>query len=332
MDGKEFPAVENHEIAALIDALCEAPLESGTQVSTELLALRREAARALFEASGPGKQAIADADRLTAALAALLPDSDAELARQALADQAVRLDAESALAFLDAVERSAESAPSHLVDEFVAAEAASAARGRSPAPSPWSRMAESLWPARRWQVVTACLAILVASAASLSVHWGKPDQAAAPPPTVANTNNVSSAPPVIADAPAPMRPAIATTQPCAPSRQAGAAATSESRPTVSAKKADAGGDGDCGSEPGDQLADTAIKEALEKAEQARQAAAAQAAAADAARLGASKSNRDMRQADPLSRIGTSASRPAAAARAAPAAAPPAASPAGRGLR
>jgi hypothetical protein len=74
-----------------------------------------------------------DADRLTAALTAVLSCVDAEIARRSVEDAmlrsaAVRLDVQSAFAFVDAIEQSPQSAPAHLVDEMLAANDAGAAR------------------------------------------------------------------------------------------------------------------------------------------------------------------------------------------------------------
>lgn len=320
--------MEKNEIATLIEALCEAPLGGQAEASAELQVLRRKAATALFEAAGTEVEAAADADRLAADLAALLSGSDVEAARRTLADQLTRLEAESARAFLDAIEQSAEVAPPHLVEELVSAEAAVTPRGGAMAPSLWSRIADGLWPAQRWRVVAACVAVLFASAAVLSLRWGDTDQAANPPASVAATGGADSAPAVAAGARAAPPPALAETQPCEPSPQIGAPAIDESRSRARAEKTNSDGGGGCNTEPGNRLADTAVKEALERAELARQAAAARAAA-DAAKVGTMQTDRGPMQADRLDQMfGAAAGRPAAAARSAPTA-PPAAPPATR---
>jgi hypothetical protein len=284
--------------------------------------MRRKAIEALFEATAIDAEASAEVDRLTATLAAALSGSDAEIARLALANQALRLDAESALAFLDAVEQSPQAAPSHLVEEFVAGKAGATAHGDTTTRAPWRRIANGFRPARRWQVAAACLTVLFASAAVLSLRWGGADQAANPPASVAATDAASSAPAVAAPAAPP--PALAKAQRCEPPPQA-ALATDESHP-----KAKAGSD--CDAAPGDRFADTAVREALQKAEQARQAAAVRAATAAAAKAGAMQADREPTAGHRSDRMfGATAERPAAAAGSVPAA-KPAAVPVAPGLR
>ncbi|MBI5260967.1 MAG: hypothetical protein HY852_04010 [Bradyrhizobium sp.] len=324
--------MEKRELASLIEALCEAPLDGRAESSAELLALRREAAKALVEATGTDAAAEMSADRLIAALAALLSGSDSEAARLALADRATRLDAESALAFVDAVELSAQAAPAHLVEELVAAEAR-APRGGATARSVWSGVAEGFRPAQRWRVVGACAVMLVASAAALSLYWEETGQLANPPASVAKRANPESGPAVAAGAPAARSPVLAPSavltpppavsppilaesQPCEPSSRISASAAKESRSLARAQKTPIDSDDACNSAPGNRLVDTALKEALEKAERARAAADA------AAKIGTMKTDRESVQADRLDRMpGVAAERPAAAAGSAPAALP-----------
>jgi hypothetical protein len=117
--GEEYSSVEKNDITNLIETLCEVTPDGTAEASTGLQALRREAARALFDISAADE----NDDRLTAILAALLSGSDTEAARQALVNRAtgssaVRLEAESALAFVEAVEKSTQVAPAHLVEEL----------------------------------------------------------------------------------------------------------------------------------------------------------------------------------------------------------------------
>ena len=110
--------MEQNDIAALLESLCEHPLTDGrVEPSPELAALCREAAKAFSRAGAAGSDGgdIADAGPLTAALAALLSSADAQAARR-LADAmlrsaAARLDAQSALAFVAAIEQSPQSPP-----------------------------------------------------------------------------------------------------------------------------------------------------------------------------------------------------------------------------
>src|SRR5208282_4815500 len=113
-----------------------------------------------------------------------------------------------AIAFVDAIEQSPVSAPAHLIDEILAADDAGAAGSAAPHPSAgttniWSLIAGGSWSTRRWRVAAASMVLLLAGAASWSLYW----QGVPAPPT-ANER------PVVADAPAPPKPALATTQPC----------------------------------------------------------------------------------------------------------------------
>ena len=155
--------MEKTEIAALLEALCERPLADGQAEGTaELQAFCREAAEALSQAgdvmAGAGADSGAEADRLTAALASLLSGSDADSDRRTLAEAvlrsaAVRLDAQSALAFVDAIARAPLAAPAHLVDDMLAADraadVAAAPRPDAGMSGLWSLIAGGSWSARR---------------------------------------------------------------------------------------------------------------------------------------------------------------------------------------
>ncbi|MFB9264098.1 hypothetical protein ACFFWD_13095 [Bradyrhizobium erythrophlei] len=286
--------MEKSDVASLIEALCDAGADGQAEASTAMLALRREAAKALLDSAlldraGADDAAVVDPDRVAATLAALLSGADAEAALRALADRAMRLNAESAFAFVDAIEQSAEPAPSHLVEDLICAAVPATSRGTA-APSLRLRIADRFWPAQRWRLVGACVAVLIASAASVSLYWEAPERPAIPHAPVATSKITTSAPAIAADAPAAPSPALATTEPCElPPQigiQAGASAPDESRPPAHAVESGHHGTGDCSTALGNRLSDTAIQQELERADQARQAAAAQAAAAAATAEGA----------------------------------------------
>jgi TPR repeat protein len=179
-NGKEYSSVEKNDITNLIETLCEVTPDGTAEASNGLQALRREAARALFDLSAADE----DDDRLTAVLATLLSSSGTEAARQAFVNRAtgsaaVRLEAESALAFVEAVEQSTEVAPAHLVEELASA-VASPVGGATL----WSRIADGFRPAQRWRVVAACVVVLVASGASLSLYRETQDRVTNPPASV----------------------------------------------------------------------------------------------------------------------------------------------------
>jgi hypothetical protein len=313
-DGKECLILEKSEVIALIEALCERPLKDGPAGSpAELQAFCREAAKALSQAGDaptrPGLNTIADADRLTAALATLLSGSDAEAAHRTVAEAmlrsaAARLDAEAALAFVDAIEQSPQTAPAHLIEEMLAADRAAGAGSAPPLKAAamstvWSLIAGGSWPARRWRMAAACAVLLVAGVASWSVYWPQTSSTAggSAVPMAKTTSEQRS----VADAPAAPRPALAATQPCEPQSLAGEAANPESAPHV-APKANSSAGVDCTPTPGHQFADRPAdgNEAIaarQQAEAARQAASARAAADAASKVGAAQAGREPVQAD-----------------------------------
>jgi hypothetical protein len=349
-DGKECQALEKHEIIALIDLLCERPLaDRQAEPAAELQAFCREAAIALSQANDASTSrepdTIADVDRYTAALATLLSGSDVETARRTVAEAtlrsaALRLDAESALAFVDAIEQSPQTAPADLVEEMLAADRAkrpdSVPREGAGASALWSLIAGGSWSARRWRMATACMVLLVAGVASWSAYWQQTVPTAGD--SVLPVAKKISEPRSVANAPAPPpspAPAVATTQatqPCEPRSEANETRNTEISAPVEAPKASPSAGVDCSSAPGHQIADRPAGEneamaARQQAEAARQAASARAAAEAAGKVGAAQAGRAPIQADrsrPMS--GTGEHRPAATL-SAPAAAPAAARPA-----
>ena len=308
MDGKECQTLEKSEIIALIDALCERPLEDGqADPSAELQAFCREAAKALSQAGNAstrrGPDTLADADRYTAALAALLSGSDAEPARRIVAEAtlrsaAARLDAGSALAFVDAIEQSPQTAPSHLVEEILEADRA-AATGLAPRQGVgisalWRWTPGGAWSARSWRMAAACTVLMVAGVASWSVYRLETDSSvrgsAAP---MAEKGTVRRS---VADAPAPPRPAIASTEPCGPGNKASEAVNTETGAPAGAPKANASAATNCSPTTDHQVADRPNEEnkaidARQQAEAARQAASARAGAEAAGKVGAAQAGR-----------------------------------------
>jgi hypothetical protein len=298
-DGEECLTVEKNEIAALLEALCERPLEDGqAEPSAELQALRREASRLLSQSgdatAGPGGQPAGDADRLTAALATLLSGANVEAARQTLADAAarsasVRLDAEAALAFIDTIEQSAESAPAHLVEELLLADKLAPTRADRVKPGFWQRVLGGVRPARRWRVVGACAVVLIAAGASWSFYWQQSGFVSEPPAPMAKSTIEQ---PAAADAPAPPRPAIAAEKSCETRKKASARAADQAGKPERQAKANADAASECDDNPDHQLADQpageTTKQAAQQQEAARQAAAARSAAEAASKAGASQ--------------------------------------------
>ena len=326
--------MEKNQIVALIDALCERPLEDVQDVPAELQAFRREAAKILSQAdASTHPDTIADADRLMAALATLLSGSDAEAARRSVADalrrsSAVRLDAESALAFVDAVAQAPQTAPAHLVEEILVAD-------RAARPYPLLREGAGIsalrapggsWSVRPWRMAVACSVLLAAGVLSWSVYWLETD------PNVrqlAVTPETTTVPRSVANAPAPPRPALATTQPCEPQFQANEAVSVKIDVPVAPEANTSAGAG-CTPTPGHEFAErpsgeNAALAARQQAEAARQAAAARAAADTASKVGAAQADREPGQgpmrAGSGSMSGTGHFNQPAATLSAPAAAP-----------
>jgi hypothetical protein len=292
IDGKECLTLDRNDIAGLIQALCDAPLDGEATLSAELLVLRHEVAKALGqEALGQkalGQDTLADAgdqtQALTAALAAVLSGSAHEAARKTFAglitrSAANRLDAESALAWVESIERSAETAPAHLIAELIEAETAAAPLPRAAAERFWWRIANRFRYLRTYRVATACAVALLASAATWSFYWHEHGQV--PPAPLAKTESVAPAleraVPAVADAPPlPAAPALAGRQPCEPqahAREAQAHAREAFKRSTSvasntAKDSPAASAG-CDAAPADD-ADAAIRQARESAERARQ--------------------------------------------------------------
>jgi hypothetical protein len=310
-DGKECQTLEKSEIIALIEALCERPLaERQAEPPAELLAFCREAAKALAQKDAStrrGADTNADVDQYTAALAALLSGSDAEAPRRTVAEAtlrsaAARLDAESALAFVDAIEQSPQTAPSHLVDEILAADGA-AGTGLAPQEGAgisaiWLRIAGGSWSVRSWGMAAACAVVLVAGVASWSVFSPQSDPTAAG--SALPMAKTTSEPRSVADAPLPPRPAIATVQPCEPRNQASEVVNAETIAPTGVPKANSSASADCTPTPGHRFADRPNVEneaiaARQQAEAARQAASARAASDAASKVGPAQAGRESGQ-------------------------------------
>ena len=294
---------QKDDIAALLESLCEHPLVE-VEASPELEALRREAGKTLWPAGAarPEGDDVTDVDTLRAALAALLSGTGGEAARRTVADAVLRsaparLDAQSALAFVSAIEQSPQSAPARLVNEILARDIAGAAPSAAPREREgiakiWSLIGGRSRPARRWRVAAVCAVLLMVSVVPLYRMQTNPAiEAGAPSPTAKTSNNPSAA----VDVAAPSKPMPAMAQPCEPRR-----ATSEANKPQSIAPADAPtppastATAECAPTPGRDVADHPANEteavaARQRAEAARQAAAAR----KAAKVGAARANRSI---------------------------------------
>jgi hypothetical protein len=328
--------LDKDEIAALLDALCERPLAGNPEAAAaDVQAFASHAAPALSRSGMPQSAAMPGAEDGVdmAAFASILSGTATEAERQAFEaaaahSGALRVDAQSALAFADAVEQAPMTAPAHLVDAFlVPAAAAGAGAAASRGGAFWSAvMGGPRGP--RW--ASAFVVLLVAGALS---WWfvEQPQPASTPASIVPIQANAPAAAPPPATGMSP--PELATVDPCAPQAM---------NEVVEARKAEQGAapknrDANCAADPGPQFvgrpnAETDAVAARARAEEERQAAAAQAAAAQAAAAqaaaaraaaaqGATEAGKvGAAQADRAGRFGGfDANRPAAAA--APAVAP-----------
>lgn len=172
---------KNKEIAALLESLCERPFEGDPQGRAPgLPATGSRIAQALSDTevrqsgapSAPADSGLADnPGRLTAELAAILSGSAAAepchaFQEAATASAVVRLEAQSALAFVEDVEPAPLAAPAHLVEQVLAPAGGAPATSK---PAIWSRIAHGRRARRPAQVVAACAVMLMAGGLSWSL-------------------------------------------------------------------------------------------------------------------------------------------------------------------
>ena len=316
--------MEKAKITALLDALCDRPLKDGRLEPANLRAFCREAARTLSQsaATGAAPDSAADTDRLTAALALLLSGTESDEACRTVEDavlrsEAARLDAQSAIAFVDALEQSREAAPADLVDELLAADqpvsAGASMRQGVERTGVWSRLGGKSWSARRWGLAAGCITFIFAGAASWTIFLQRTSPESNGPPVAdaarqqqPTVDASASATPGLA-APPPL--ALTTERSCEPRTRAGGPTSA----AQTAARADQPTLADPACEPGNQSADRPA-DALEQTMARQRAEAArngEAAAAQADREG----HRDGLLGDP-SRPLFDSHPPAAAARAA----------------
>jgi hypothetical protein len=203
--------LDKNEIAALLEALCERPFAGDPDGRTPAVASR--AGRALSHADAHEEQSGSMAGgaeagqaespgRETAALASILSGTATDAQSQAfqaaaMTSGAVRLEAQSALAFVDGVEQTPLKAPAHLVEHVLASAAGAPSRSR---PGIWSRLSG----APRGQVAAACVVMLMAGGLSWSLLL-RPADLPAGHPAVPAATSPKEEPPIsdIAPKPAP---------------------------------------------------------------------------------------------------------------------------------
>ena len=233
---------KNKKIAALLESLCERPFEGDPQgPAPGLPAMGSRIAQALSDTkaqrsgapSGSADSGPADnPGRLTAELAAILSGTAGAASCHAFQEAAVesgaaRLEAQSALAFVEGIEPAPLAAPAHLVEQVLAAADGAPATSK---PGIWSRIAHGRLGRRPAQVVAACAVMLMAGGLSWSLLWRpaelgptNPKEAPSlgdvlpepsPAPALAPTRALSPSPEPVAPAPAPQQ---ALADPCQPS-------------------------------------------------------------------------------------------------------------------
>jgi hypothetical protein len=294
--------VERKDIAALLESLCEHPLADGQAgPSPEVEAFRREAAKALWQANAvrPEESDITDAAPLREALAALLSETGGEAARRTVADAvlqspAARLDVQSVLAFVGAIEHSPQSAPARLVDEILARDGARSAgsvavREHAGRANIWSLIVGRSWPAQGWRVAALCTVLLMVSVAPVYRMQTNPAVEGGSPSPMVET---SSKPSAVVDVPAQPQSTLAPSQPCAPRGATGEAIKAQNiAPADTPTPAISTAAPDCAPTPGRAFADHPAEEieaiaARHRAEAARPPAGAR----DAAKVGAASAD------------------------------------------
>jgi hypothetical protein len=203
--------LDKNEIAALLEALCERPFAGDPDGRPPAVASR--AGRALSHADADEEQSgsmaggaeagqVESPGRETAALASILSGTATDAQSQAfqaaaMTSGAVRLEAQSALAFVDGIEQTPLKAPAHLVEHVLASAAGAPSRSR---PGIWSRLSG----APRGQVAAACVVMLMAGGLSWSLLL-RPADLPAGDPAVPAATSPKEGPPIsdIAPNPAP---------------------------------------------------------------------------------------------------------------------------------
>jgi hypothetical protein len=181
--------LDKNEIAAMLESLCERPFagDPGEQPLAVEANARRAAqapSRADEARSGStvGQAELHQTENLGqvgAELASILSGTATDAQRHgfqeaAVASDAVRLEAQSALAFVEGIEQAPLTAPAHLVEQVLAPAGSAPLDSK---PSIWSRLSGSRLGGRRGQVVSACAVMLMAGGLSWSLLWRPADLA-----------------------------------------------------------------------------------------------------------------------------------------------------------
>jgi hypothetical protein len=247
--------LDKKEIADLLEVLCERPFADdpdGRPLPVQAVASR--AARALSNADEEPSGSIVAQSELATILSGTATAAQGEGFQDAAATSgAIRLDAQSALAFVDGIEQAPLTAPAHLVEQVLASAGGASLAAK---PSIWSRLAGVTFAKGRGQLVAACAVMLMAGGLVGSLLWRPTDLAPSHPAAPAATNpndvlpigvsgpNPGAAPalsPLSVPAPPPVAPTLvapvpvpaaaeALADPCAPRSFATSEASSIAEP------------------------------------------------------------------------------------------------------
>lgn len=210
--------MEKTEIAALLESLCERPFEGDPEGgSPAVAATASDIAQALSKADAERPE---NPGQPGAELAAILSGSPTEAQccafhEAAVTSGAARLEAQSALAFVDGIEQAPLAAPAHLVEEIVAS--AGGARSRA---GVWSGLSGSLIGGWRGRAAAACAVTVMAVGLSWSLF--RPDagpglvEPLATAPKEAESISAVGPFPAAAPAPVPIEPRQSAPMPAAP--------------------------------------------------------------------------------------------------------------------
>jgi hypothetical protein len=161
--------LDKNEIAALLESLCDRPFAADPQGPPVTDASAGESAPAPSETPGAAAIQADDPGRAAADLASILsgtatPAQCQAFQEAAMRSSAVRLEAQSALAFLNRIDATPLAAPTHLVAQTLASADAAPPRVR---PGIWSRLMRR--PGR--QAAAAFAVMLMAGGVSWSLLW-----------------------------------------------------------------------------------------------------------------------------------------------------------------
>jgi len=162
--------LDKNEIAALLESLCDRPFAADPKGPPVTDAGAGESAPAPSpETAGAAAIQADDPGRAAADLASILsgtatPAQCQAFQEAAMRSSAVRLEAQSALAFLNGVDAAPLAAPAHLLAQTLASAGAAPSKAR---PGIWSRLMRR--PGS--QVAAACAVMLMAGGVSWSLLW-----------------------------------------------------------------------------------------------------------------------------------------------------------------